>query len=152
MVYSKLLFFCRLAYVAGNHSIFILNRHDDGLYYYAKLINGPEKHVYCLAFHPTNDNLLAVASGDGIFVLEVNDGKIKLIINSKTVGKLAHEEEVNCVSWVYQGTTLISSSKDGVMKFWDSTNEKYPLKETLNAHKSSVFAITFYEEVCLYIY
>ena len=71
-------------------------------------------------------------------------------MRSEETMKEAHEGQVECICWLYEGTVLISGGKDSTIRIWNVEKEysivfslyhSFAYMETIAAHKSSVGAL-----------
>jgi WD40 repeat protein len=150
-----------LAAVGGNGSIFILELGKDLLFHMSKLLPGHKHGVKALLFHPTNANVLVSAGVDGIFVHDLALGAVTLVVSHKTHRELgldtsasallgtadgAHDGDVECMTWAYDGGCLITGGKDASVKVWDTAAAApaaWRLLETVSGHKAPVLAVEF---------
>lgn len=86
-----------------------------------------------------DSNTLVSGGCDGLFVWDVTSGQSVRHIG---VGEnpSQHESDIECLAWAYQGSTLLTGSKDTNIKVWD-VNRGYSLLETIFGHKSTVMAL-----------
>lgn len=54
----------------------------------------------------------------------------------------AHEGHVECLLYIYEGSTLVSGSRDNTLKAWDAL-DGYVLMETIMGHKGHVLTLDF---------
>jgi len=138
-----------LAYVSGNHSIFVLrqDRSPMKLMQVAQVLNGHDASVRALIFHPKNEDVLVSGGVDGIFVWSLREGRATRVIRSEANVSPefpAHEADVEVLAFVY-GNTLVSGSKDSNIKLWDA-DRGFVLLETLTGHKATVLALKAHEK------
>jgi WD40 repeat protein len=86
-----------------------------------------------VAFHPTNDDLVAVAHGT---VAEVWNWRLGRLVKTFR----GHRGQVNTVSFNPSGTALVTASSDRTAKLWDSSGVELA---TLSAHRQEVNSAMF---------
>ncbi|KAF2076924.1 hypothetical protein CYY_001762 [Polysphondylium violaceum] len=130
----------RFAFVSGNGSIYITKENDDGNFIVENVLAGHTHTVNCLLFHPTEP--IFVSGGfEGIIVWDLLSGFIiKKMISH--IDPDAHDARIECLYWLYEGTSLVSGSKDSNIKVWDSLR-KFELIETITGHKAPVTCFNF---------
>jgi len=130
----------RFAFVSGNGSIYITKENESGNFIVENVLAGHTHTVNCLLFHPTEP--IFVSGGfEGIIVWDLLSG----FIIKKMVSHIdpdAHDAKVECLFWLYEGTSLVSGSKDSNIKVWDSLR-KFELIETITGHKAPVTCFNF---------
>lgn len=132
----------KLAYVAENCSIFITSDHKSR-FTLEKCLDGHNRRVHALLFHPERP-LLVSAGVEGIFVWDIEKGVLVQKIDQKSSSN-AHSNGVECLTWVYGGSTLISGSRDHDIKVWDA-NSDFAYMETVHGHKAPVLTFSFCKE------
>eukprot|EP00753_Platysulcus_tardus_P020405 PLAT8027.1.p2 GENE.PLAT8027.1~~PLAT8027.1.p2 ORF type:complete len:756 (+),score=425.52 PLAT8027.1:37-2304(+) len=139
----------RLAFVSTSHSIFIAQADEpaeDGSPSWTvtvqRQLTGHHHEVKALLWHPTDPTTLVSAGADGIIVHDAETGEVKHRLDTLRLGDDAHEGDVECLEWAFDGTTLLSGGKDTNVKIWDS-NSDFRLLETLFGHKAAVLSVRF---------
>ncbi|KAA0154886.1 hypothetical protein FNF29_02027 [Cafeteria roenbergensis] len=137
-----------LAYVSGNHSIFILHPDSSpaGAMQVARVLNGHDSPVRALVFHPTDPDVLVSGGADGIFVWSLRAGRPTKVIRSEANVSAefpAHESDVEVLVFAFKNN-LISGSKDCNIKVWDA-DRGYTLLETITGHKAAVLSLKVHE-------
>ena len=94
-----------------------------------------------LSFHPEDSNVLVSGGYEGIWIWDVAERRVVKKIEAET-SRDAHTSDVLCCEWAYDGTSLLTGSKDSDVKVWDTTND-YKLLETIVGHKASVLSIVY---------
>jgi WD40 repeat protein len=61
-------------------------------------------------------------------------------------GSETHETPVECLLWIYDGSTLISGGRDASVRVWDSLNN-FALLETIQSHKAAVLCLAFCQDL-----
>lgn len=80
-------------------------------------LSGHSRKVGHVLFNPAAENVLASSSGDYTVKLwDLEDGKPKLT--------LKHNDIVQSLSWSADGSTLVTTSRDKKLRFWDARQEK----------------------------
>nr|POF05831.1 coronin-like protein crn1 [Quercus suber] len=80
-------------------------------------LSGHSRKVGHVLFNPAAENVLASSSGDYTVKLwDLEDGKAKLT--------LKHNDIVQSLSWSADGSTLVTTSRDKKLRFWDVRQEK----------------------------
>lgn len=132
----------RLAFVSGNRSIYISSRDKDGNFLIDNVLTGHIYKVSCLLFHP-KDPILVSGGIEGIFIWDCKTGKLLKKIESSSDDQNSHEGAIECLTWLYDGSSLLSGSRDTNIKVWDATDGKYSPLETINGHKATVLCFSF---------
>ncbi|EMC99139.1 hypothetical protein BAUCODRAFT_31450 [Baudoinia panamericana UAMH 10762] len=80
-------------------------------------LSGHSRKVGHVLFNPSAQNILASSSGDyTVKIWDLEDGKSKLT--------LKHGDIVQSLSWSANGSTLVTTSRDKKLRFWDVRQEK----------------------------
>lgn len=103
------------------------------------MLEGHGDIVRMLSFHPEDSNVLVSGGYEGIWVWNVAERRVVKKIEAET-SRDAHTSDVLCCEWAFDGTSLLTGSKDSDVKVWDTTND-YKLLETIVGHKASVLSI-----------
>lgn len=125
----------KLAYVNGTHGINLCVKDEHNIYVREKVLIGHHHVVKFILFHPT-DAILVSAGVEGIFVWDLNTSQLLKKIDEDTVPD-ANEGEVECITWLYNGTILAAGGRDAAIKLYD-VGKSFAYLESIMAHKSSV--------------
>ncbi|KAM9958024.1 hypothetical protein ACTFIW_013000 [Dictyostelium discoideum] len=126
----------RFAFVSGNGSIYIAKDMKNDSFEIENVLTGHSHSVDCLLFHP-KEPILVSGGFDGIFIWDYLKGFIiKKVLTHKDID--SHDSKVEALAWLYNGTSLVTGSKDSTIKIWDFMEQGYPLLETITAHKAPV--------------
>ncbi|EGC35285.1 hypothetical protein DICPUDRAFT_55281 [Dictyostelium purpureum] len=130
----------RFAFISGNGSIYI-TKESDHSFEIENVLVGHTHHVNCLLFHPTQPVLVS-GGFDGIIIWDYIKGFIIKKIGTHK-DQDSHDSKVETLTWLYDGTSLASGSKDSTIKIWDFIKGDYHLLETISAHKAPVTCFNF---------
>ncbi|OQR84748.1 hypothetical protein ACHHYP_13009 [Achlya hypogyna] len=138
----------RLAFVAGNNSIFVCSTTGEGALakgvVLEKIIPLFKKEVHVVMFFVDRDDMLLVAGAEGIAFVNVETGDVVNRINLGVENN--HESDVTCACWLYDGLVLATGSKDTTIKLWvrdHAVATEWLCLETLAAHKAPVLTMAF---------
>lgn len=134
----------RLAFVSGNASIYITKEDHLGNFVVENVLIGHKTTVNCLLFHP-RDSILISGGFDGLIIWDYLKGFIIKRI-SPHQDPDAHESNVECLTWICDGTALVSGGKDANIKVWDYL-KNFKLLETITGHKASVMCFAVVEHL-----
>lgn len=130
--------------VAGGSSdetatVWRISRNSDGLLAVSHIMNitgDRNKHVYSIACHPTDPNVVAIGLGDGRIkffgLFESRDTCMNILSG--------HASSVSSLAFLQDGTGLVSGSDDGTVKIWSIIYTTPRLVETIgtpNKHNCS---------------
>lgn len=138
----------RLAFVSRNSSLYVCDaeKHEDGSYgvHLQSILSGHQHEVEFISFHPKNPHMMVTGGRDGLYVWNLNDTdvprKIEPITNSD-----AHESDVLCCLWLFDGEILVTGSRDTNIKIWD-VSRGFECLETMYGHKAAILTLTWSPE------
>ncbi|OQR82221.1 hypothetical protein THRCLA_11037 [Thraustotheca clavata] len=139
----------RLAFVAGNNSIFVCSKvkgEDAGQgIVLDKIIPIFKKDIHVMMFFVDRDDLLFVAGAEGLAFVNVESGEVVHRVNLGE--EKNHESDIMCACWLYDGLILATGSRDTTIKLW-ARDHAIPTEwlcvETLTAHKAAVLTMAFH--------
>lgn len=80
------------------------------------VIKEHKDEVRAVAWHPTNENLLATGAQDkAVLIVDVTSGAVRARL-------LGHTSEVNALAWSQCQEGLLASCSDDGIKIWESGN------------------------------
>ncbi|KDO29412.1 hypothetical protein SPRG_05949 [Saprolegnia parasitica CBS 223.65] len=135
----------RLAFVAGNNSIFVCASTGtaDGVVL-EKIVPLFKKEVHVVMFFADREDLLLVAGAEGLAFVNVETGDVAHRIGLGEENN--HESDITCATWLYDGLILATGSKDTTIKLWardHTVPTEWLCLETLAAHKAPLLTMTF---------
>lgn len=148
----------RIAFAGNDTSVVVNERRSNGQYTEFALCKGMADTIKALCFHPVVggggagpsepiDRLYA-AGVEGIFVWQLERGRLQPTLRILSGHDKGHDGPVECLCWVFGGSMLISGGKDSTFKVWDAERQ-FRLVESNDDHKASVLAAVFSEAACL---
>ncbi|EQC37262.1 hypothetical protein SDRG_05486 [Saprolegnia diclina VS20] len=135
----------RLAFVAGNNSIFVCASTGtaNGVVL-EKIVPLFKKEVHVVMFFADREDLLLVAGAEGLAFVNVETGDVAHRIGLGEDNN--HESDITCATWLYDGLILATGSKDTTIKLWardHAVPTEWLCLETLAAHKAPLLTMTF---------
>ena len=86
---------------------------------YITLSGNNKNRIFSVHFHPVAKNILITTSRDvNVKFFDLEHKKEALSIEG------THTDIVQSISWNWNGSTLVTSCKDKIMRFWDPRNKK----------------------------
>jgi len=136
-----------LAFVSNNGSIVIVDmvsRRKQGHFpVKVVLVGGHTLPVRSLLFHESKPELVSVGE-EGLFVWNVTTGEMLHKMRSELgKEKEVHESAVMCAQFLFDGTSLVTGSRDNNLMVWDCVKGDYRPMETMYAHKATVTCLAF---------
>lgn len=120
---------------AGGHHDKTIQVWDPKNANHFKTLEGHEDGISCIAFSPTDPNLLVSASFDKTVRLwYANSGVVKRILSG-------HEDGVWCVAFSPNGCQVVSGCNRNTIRLWNV--ESGEQEKLLEDHENSVFSVTF---------
>lgn len=122
-----------------NATVWRISRDSDGRLAVSDIMNitgDPNNHVYSIACHPTDPNIVATGLGDGSIKLF---GLFRRRFTCMNILS-GHASSVSSLAFLQDGTGLVSGSHDGTVKIWRDICDTQRLVETigtLNEHNCS---------------
>ena len=147
-------------YVNGTHGISVCQSDANNHFTRVNVLLGHKRCVRQMQCHPSKP-LLVSCGDEGIFVWDLNKHTcvkqitsipLHFLTRSETTCPDAHEEDVECMIWLYDGSVLATGGCDSTVKLWDVEREfacftpltpSFAILETINAHKSNVSTLAF---------
>jgi WD40 repeat protein len=111
-------------------SVWGISRDSDGLFVVRHIMNitgDPNNYVYSIACHPTDPNIVATGFGDGSIKLF---GLFRCRFTCMNILS-GHASSVSSLTFLQDGTGLVSGSNDGTVKIWRDMHDTPRLVETI---------------------
>ncbi|KAK8831328.1 hypothetical protein WA577_001434 [Blastocystis sp. JDR] len=129
-----------LFYVNGTHGISVCQSDANNHFTRISVLQGHKRRIRQMQCHPSKP-ILVSCGDEGIFVWDLNTHACIKKITEDTCPD-AHEEDVECMIWLYDGIVLATGGSDSTVKLWDVERD-FSILETINAHKSNVSTLAF---------
>lgn len=111
-------------------SVWGISRDSDGRLVVSHIMNitgDPNNHVYSIACHPTDPNIVAIGLGDGSIKIF---GLFRCRVTCMNILS-GHASSVSSLAFLQDGTGLVSGSDDGTVKIWSRIYDTQRLVGTI---------------------
>lgn len=106
--------------------------------YYKTVLKNQEFAVHALQFSP-NAQMLAVGAWDGALLFyDLNGNLLHQVISGRNGNKVGHKKTIHDIAWAADGTSLLTASADGSIKWWTASGE---WKKTFSFSAAEVLSV-----------